>query len=148
MVWDVEGYQTLTELGHGSAGTLVSARDSLTGAIVAVRFLAADMTDSPYFMAGLRREVSLLDVVEHPNLGLVYELVERAGRAALVTQLVDGPSLRTILTQGGSLPPEAVLYVAAELLTGLAEVHARGIVHRAIKPEAILVDRAGVIKLV
>jgi serine/threonine protein kinase/chitodextrinase len=148
MKWDVEGYQTLAELGNGSAGTVVSARDKLTAAIVAIRYLSQELSDSPYFMAGLRREVSLLDVVEHANLGLVYELVEQGGRAALVTQLVDGPSLRTILAHGGALPPEAALYVTAELLAGLVEVHARGIVHRAIKPEAVLVDPSGVVKLV
>jgi serine/threonine protein kinase/chitodextrinase len=147
-MWEIDGYGAGPALGHGSAGTIVSARDALTGADVAIRYLARELSTSPGFMAGFRTDMARLEVIEQANVALVYELIEKDNQAALVTELIDGPSLGALLRRGGPLPPDAAVYAMAGILTGLAAVHDRGIVHGAVGPESVLVDPNGVVKVV
>jgi serine/threonine-protein kinase len=138
----------LARIGHGSTGVVLTARDATTGAVVAIKLLARELCESDEFLVRYRGEVAMLDLIEHPNIAHVYELVERRGLVALVTELVPGPSLRLVLGQLGRLEPEASLYVAAAILVGLAEVHHRGIQHRAVKPESFLATADGGVKMV
>jgi serine/threonine-protein kinase len=138
----------LARIGHGSTGVVLTARDATTGAVVAIKLLARELCESDDFLVRYRGEVAMLDLIEHPNIAHVYELVERRGVVALVTELVPGPSLRLVLGQLGRLEPEAALYVAAVILVGLAEVHHRGILHRAVKPESFLATKDGGLKMV
>jgi len=148
VVWALEGYEPLALVGHGSTGVVVSARDSATGAIVAIRYLAREVCESPDFLVRYRGEVAMLGLIEHPQVANVYELVERGGTAAVVTELIDGVSLRRILDKTGPLEPKAALYVVKGALLGLQEVHSRGIVHLAMKPENVLIDADGNVKIV
>jgi chitodextrinase len=115
---------------------------------VAVRRLALDLCDSPAFLVRYRGEIAMLGLVEHPQLAGVYQLLENGGGVALITEFVDGVSLRALLDQAGPLDTEAALYVAKGVLLGLREVHARGIVHRALRPENVLIDSTGTVKVV
>jgi chitodextrinase len=148
MVWTVEGFEPLAELGRGSTGVVLQARDTVTGTVVAVRRLALDLCDSPAFLVRYRGEIAMLGLVEHPQLAGVYQLLENGGGVALITEFVDGVSLRALLDQAGPLDTEAALYVAKGVLLGLREVHARGIVHRALRPENVLIDSTGTVKVV
>jgi chitodextrinase/serine/threonine protein kinase len=147
-MWEIDGYGVGPELGHGSAGTLVTARDMLTGAAVAIRYLAPELSSSPGFMAGFRTDMARLEVIEQANVALVYELIEQNGQAALVTELIDGLSLGALLRRGGPLPPQAAVYAVVGALTGLAAVHDRGVLHRAVGPQSVLIDPTGVVKVV
>jgi serine/threonine-protein kinase len=144
----VEGLEPLAELGRGSTGVVLQARDTVTGTVVAVRRLALDLCDSPAFLVRYRGEVAVLGLVDHPQLAGVYELVENGGGVALITEYVDGVSLRALLDHSGPLETEAALYVAKGVLLGLREVHARDIVHRALRPENVLIDSTGTVKVV
>ena len=147
-MWAVEGYEPLAELGRGSTGLVTRARDSATGTVVAVRRLAIDLCDSPAFLVRYRGEVAILGLIEHPQVAGVYELVERDGAVDVVTEFVDGVSLRDLLDRTGPLEPEAALYVVKGVLLGLREVHACTIVHRALRPENVLIDSAATVKIV
>ena len=148
MVWAIEGYELLAEVGQGQTGLVVSARDAATGATVAIRYLTQDVFASPGFIVRYRGEVAMLGLIEHPNVANIYELVELGDEAAaVVTEQVEGVSLREILTSTGPLEPQAALYVVQSALLGLAEVHGNSIVHRVIKPENLLIDAAGTVKV-
>ncbi len=148
IVWAIEGYEPLAEIGRGSTGLVIIARDSITGAAVAIKYLTKELCESPDFLVRYRGEVAMLGLIEHPQVANVYELVERGGAAAVVTELVDGVSLRRLLEQTGALEPQAALYVVKGVLLGLGEVHGSGIVHGALKPENVLIDTDGNIKIV
>jgi chitodextrinase len=135
-------------MGRGSTGVVLQARDTATGTVVAIRRLALDLCDSSAFLIRYRGEVAMLGLVEHPQLAGIYELVENGGGIALITEFVDGVSLRAVLDHAGPLEAEAALYVAKGVLLGLREVHTRGIVHRALRPENVLIDSAGTVKVV
>src|SRR6185312_8710149 len=132
------------ELGRDAAGTTVLARDEATGTDVAIRFLSTALCASPEFMWRFRADVAQLEVIEAANAAQVYELIERDGQVALVTQLIQGPSLREVLRRG-TLPPDAALYVMAGVLNGLAAVHSRDVLHRALRADTVLVDPHGTI---
>ena len=145
--WELDGYVVGPELGRDAAGTIVMARDVPTGTDVAIRFLSAALCASTEFMWRFRADVVQLEAIEAANVAEVYELIERDGQVAVVTELVDGLSLRDVLRRG-VLPPDAALYVMAGVLTGLAAVHSRDVLHRALSAETVLVEPNGVIKLV
>jgi chitodextrinase len=147
VVWELDGYAAGPALGRDAAGTTVLARDEATGTEVAIRFLSAALCASPEFMWRFRADVVQLEVIEAPNTAQVYELIERDGQVALVTQLIQGPSLREVLRRG-TLPPDAALYVMAGVLNGLAALHSRDILHRALRADTVLVDPHGTIKLI
>ena len=141
--WAVPGLTELRTLGSGGFGTVVAARDEASGNLVAVKYLRADLLADVEFEAMFRGEAETLASVQDPNVVRLYEYVEGAGGAAIVMELVDGVSLREILSNQGKTSPEAALVVLQGSLLGLAAAHARGVVHRDYKPENVLVNGDG-----
>jgi serine/threonine protein kinase/chitodextrinase len=148
MGWAVDGYEPVAELGRGEAGLVLRARETATGADVAIRYLPRSLHRAPPFMDRYRREVEALRLIDHPNLAAVYGLVERREAATVVTGFVDGVSLRELLRHTGPLAPTAALYVIYSVQLALVELHDRGIVHRALRPENIILDAGGTAKVV
>jgi eukaryotic-like serine/threonine-protein kinase len=145
--WRVPGYTELRELGSGGFGRVALARHNASGALVAVKYLRADLLGDPVFAEMFRGEATALASVEDPNVVRFYEYVEYRSVAAIVMELVDGVSLREILAAQGATSAEAALVVLQGSLLGLAAAHQRGVVHRDYKPENVLVDGGGASKL-
>jgi serine/threonine protein kinase/chitodextrinase len=148
MGWAVDGYEPVAEVGRGETGLVLRARETATGADVAIRYLPRSLHRAPAFMDRYRREVEALRLIDHPNVAAVYGLVERREAATVVTEFVDGVSLRELLRHTGPLAPTAALYVIYSVQLALVEMHDRGIVHRALRPENILIDAGGTAKVV
>ncbi|MGI5126060.1 protein kinase domain-containing protein [Pseudonocardia sp. CA-107938] len=145
--WEVPGCSTVRELGSGAAGTVVLARHHATGRQVAIKYLADHLFDDAEFRTQFRREAQLLGAVDAPTVVQLYEYVESAAGAAIVMELVDGVSLRTVLDQQGPTAPEPALVVLKGALCGLGAAHAAGVVHRDVKPANVLVTADGISKL-
>lgn len=150
--WVVPGYTEVRELGHGPAGRVVLAWHDLTGTPVAVRYLHDDLRRrllaEHELLDTFRAESLRLSEIDSPHLVRHHEYVESADGIAVVTELVDGVSLRAILDQGGPLDPVAAAVVLRDSLLGLAAAHARGVPHRDQRSERVLVDSEGRAKLV
>ncbi|MDL2078978.1 serine/threonine-protein kinase [Streptomyces sp. GXMU-J15] len=146
--WEVPGYTESTELGAGASGRVVLAVHEETGVAVAVKYLSESLRTRPGFVHGFREEARLLAGLESPYVTGLYEYVESPQGAAIVMELVDGVSLRTLLSRNGPLEPEAALVILKGSLLGLADAHAVGVVHRDYKPENVLVVPDGSSKLV
>jgi len=145
--WSAPGYTELSMLGSGGFGAVVLARHEESGSLVAVKYLRPELLDDPGFAAMFRDEARVLASIDDPNVVRLYEYFESPWGAAIVMELVDGVSLRDILSRQGGTSPEAALVVLQGSLLGLAAAHARGVVHRDYKPANVLVDGAGVSKL-
>jgi hypothetical protein len=145
--WKVPGYTELKMLGSGGFGQVVMARHDVTGNLVAIKYLRRELLDDPEFAAMFRAEARALASLSDPNVVRLYEYAESPAGAAIVMELIDGVSLREILTRQGKTSAEAALVVLQGSLLGLAAAHARQVVHRDYKPENVLVDGAGVSKL-
>ncbi|MFJ3284211.1 serine/threonine-protein kinase [Streptomyces sp. NPDC086669] len=146
--WEVPGYTGSLELGSGASGRVVLAVHEETGVPVAVKYLSESLRTRPGFVHDFRAEARLLGGLESPYVTGLYEYVESPQGAAIVMELVDGVSLRSLLTREGPLTPEAALVVLKGSLLGLADAHGVGVVHRDYKPENVLVLPDGTSKLV
>ena len=145
--WTIPGYTGLQALGSGGFGDVVLASHDESGILVAVKYLRDELLADPGFAAMFRDEAAVLASLDDPNVVQLYEYIESPAGAAIVMELIDGVSVREILSHQGATTAEAALVVLQGSLLGLAAAHARGVVHRAYKPENVLVNGEGVSKL-
>jgi hypothetical protein len=141
-------YEIQGTLGQGATGTVYLAIQRDLGRQVAIKELSPALAADPVFLERFRAEAQVMARLENPNVVKVFELVEEAGRAYLVTEYVRGASLRRVMNQAGRLTPEQALGVAKGGLYGLGYAHSVGVVHRDVKPENVIADEQGVSKLV
>ncbi|MFC8663923.1 serine/threonine-protein kinase [Streptomyces sp. NPDC057199] len=146
--WAVPGYTESLELGSGASGRVVLAVHEGTGIAVAVKYLSESLYTRPGFVRDFRAEARLLADLNSPYVTGLYEYVESPDGAAIVMELVDGVSLRSLLATQSPLEPEAALVILKGSLLGLADAHRLGVVHRDYKPENVLVSSDGASKLV
>jgi serine/threonine protein kinase len=145
--WTAPGYTELKVLGSGGFGEVVLARHDISGIQVAIKYLRRSLLDEPGFADMFRAEARVLASLQDRNVVRLYEYIEGPAGAAIVMELVDGVSLRGILSRQGRTSAEAALVVLQGSLMGLAAAHQRGVVHRDYKPENVLVGGDGVSKL-
>jgi eukaryotic-like serine/threonine-protein kinase len=145
--WDIPGYTELKALGSGAFGDVVLARHDASGTLVAIKYLRRDLLGDPESAVMFRSEAAVLASLDDPNVVRLYEYLESPSGAAIVMELVNGVSLRDILTYQGATTPEAALVVLEGSLLGLAAAHRRGVVHRDYKPENVLINGDGASKL-
>ncbi|MFC7716098.1 serine/threonine-protein kinase [Nonomuraea recticatena] len=143
----VPGYREVRQLGAGRTGRVFLATYQSTGAYVAIKYLNATLRRDEEFMSRYGAETPGLVEIDDPNVVRFYEYVETPTRTAVVMELVDGVSLRAILSEHRRTSPEAALVVLKGTLLGLAAAHERGIAHRDVKPENVLVQADGTSKL-
>ncbi|WP_162795152.1 serine/threonine-protein kinase, partial [Nonomuraea lactucae] len=143
----VPGYREVRQLGAGHTGRVFLATYQATGAYVAIKYLNATLRRDAEFMERFRVDAPALVEIDDPNVVRLYEYVETPTRAAVVMELVDGVSLRTLLAEHGRTSPEAALAALKGTLLALAAGHEKGVPHRDVKPENVLVQADGTTKL-
>ena len=137
-------YRLERELGQGGMGRVLAARDEKLGRRVAVKVVTA--AHDPARVQRFEQEARTAGSLEHPNVLAVYDLGEHAGVPFLVTELLAGHTLRTLI-EGPRLPPAQVQGLFLQLAGGLAAAHARGVVHRDLKPENLFLTDDGRLKI-
>ena len=142
-----EGYQVLEELGSGAVSSVYKAAQEPLGRIVAIKVLKATIHPTSPFAAQLEREARMLSDLSHPNIALLHDFVKTDETMYLVLEYVDGWSLATVLSKAPRLAPEIVAAIGAEIAAGLAHAHARGIVHRDVKPANVMISKRGELKI-
>jgi hypothetical protein len=131
-------YDILALVGAGGMGEVYRARDARLGRDVAVKVLPADVSADSDRLRRFEHEARAAAALNHPNILAVYDIGSSAQSTYIVTELLEGQTLRDLLT-GERLPVSRAVDLAAQIASGLAAAHGRGIVHRDIKPENIFV---------
>ncbi|HEY1332785.1 MAG TPA: serine/threonine-protein kinase, partial [Myxococcaceae bacterium] len=139
-------YEIIEVLGAGGMGEVYRARDTRIGRDVAVKMISGALGADRQILERFEREARLAGSLNHPNVVALYDLGSHEGAPFLVTELLRGSTLREKLDHG-RLPLAEALDVAAQLATGLAAAHERGIAHRDLKPENVFLTRDGRAKL-
>jgi len=139
-------YDILDKLGEGGMGEVWRARDRRLQRIVALKILPRDVAADPARRARFEQEARALGALNHPNIVAIYDLGEDDGRAYLVSELVEGETLRAMLDRG-PLSLRKALDIATQMADGIAAAHALGIVHRDLKPENVMITHTGQAKL-
>jgi serine/threonine protein kinase len=139
-------YEIVAPLGAGGMGEVYLALDSRLGREVALKVLPGELSGDPDRLRRFEQEARAASALNHPNILVLYDLGTADGTPYLVTELLDGASLRTKL-ESGAPPLRKALDWARQVAEGLAAAHARGIVHRDLKPENVFVNADGRIKI-
>jgi len=139
-------YEVVALIGAGGMGEVYKARDTRLGRDVAIKVLPAQVAADPDRLRRFEQEARAVAALDHPNILAIHDIGSHEGAPYIVTELLEGESLREKLT-GSPLPPRKVLGVAIQVASGLAAAHEKGIVHRDLKPENIFVTRDGQAKI-
>jgi hypothetical protein len=139
-------YEVVAPLGRGGMGEVYRGRDTRLGRDVAIKVLAASASHDPLALGRFRQEAQAASALNHPNIVTVYDVGTAGELPFLVTELLEGETLRHAMERR-ALTPERVLSLAAQAAAGLAAAHDKGIVHRDIKPENLFVTSSGVLKI-
>jgi len=141
-------YQLGDPFGRDGMATLYRARDMQTGRIVAIKVLRDEYSIDPKFVTRFQREAKAQSALHHPNVVQVYDYVQANGKYCIVMDLVEGTDLRRHLrSRPGVLDVDRAIIIAHSVALGLGVAHQRGIVHRSVIPQNILIGRDGSIKL-
>jgi serine/threonine-protein kinase len=142
-------FRVLRRLGEGGMGTVFLGYDERNGRHVALKVLADQLANNPTYVARFHREARSGARFDHPNVVqfLTAGHDPENNKHYLVMEFVDGPSARALLTSRGKLAVGDAVHIALDILNALEHIHARDFVHRDIKPDNILLTRAGVAKL-
>jgi eukaryotic-like serine/threonine-protein kinase len=131
-------YRILGKLGAGGMGEVYRARDELLDRDVAVKVLPSSSFDDPTARARLVREARAAAALNHPNICTVYEVGEAEGQAYIAMELIEGQTLSAMLI-AGPLPPAQVVHYGRQLADALTHAHERGVVHRDLKSNNVIV---------
>jgi serine/threonine-protein kinase len=131
-------FRILAKLGQGGMGVVYKANDEALGRVVALKVLPPDYVSDETRKKRLLQEARLAAAVTHANVAAVYEVGEEAGRVFVAMEYVEGHSLRHRLG-AGALATSDALRIARGIARGLAKAHEKGVVHRDLKPDNVMV---------
>ncbi len=139
-------YEILAPLGAGGMGEVYRARDTRLGRDVAIKVLPAALARDADRLRRFEAEARAVAALNHPNILSIHDIGTHDGAPYLVSECLEGQSLRTELS-GGALPLRRVVEYGIEIAQGLAAAHDKGIIHRDLKPENIFVTRDARVKI-
>jgi len=139
-------YEIAALIGRGAMGEVYRAHDRRIGRDVAVKILPEAFGSDPERLRRFDQEARAAGSLNHPNVVAIFDVGAHDGAPFVVSELLEGDTLRARL-KGGALPPRKALEYSVQIARGLAAAHAKGIVHRDLKPENLFVTRDGHVKI-
>ena len=140
-------YRVVRVVGRGGMGAVYRVHDLELDRDVALKIIRPDITDNPTTLERFKREIMLSSKVTHKNVLRVYDLGEADGLRFVTMQFVEGEDLAHLIRREGKLPLARIVDVFNQTCRGLAAAHEQGVVHRDLKPQNIMLDRAGTVFL-
>ena len=139
-------YEILELIARGGMGEVYRAIDSRLGRQVAIKVLPTHLADNDESLRRFRREARAVAALSHPNIVAVFDIGTQADTPYVVTELLDGTTLRK-RTLDGKMSIDETLHILTEIADGLAAAHAKGIIHRDLKPENVFLTSSGGVKI-
>jgi eukaryotic-like serine/threonine-protein kinase len=139
-------YRIIAPIGAGGMGVVYRASDTRLGREVAVKVLSPHLTDDLDATKRFEQEARAAGRLNHPNILAIYDIGTEGDSRYIVSELLEGESLRSRL-RAGTLHPRKATDYAQQIARGLAAAHERGIIHRDLKPENLFITRDGLVKI-
>src|SRR5437016_900390 len=136
-------YRIIALLGCGGMGEVYRATDLTLGQSVALKFLPAEAARNERLLERFHGEVRVARQVSHPNVCRVYDIGEVEGMPFISMEYVDGEDLASLLLRIGRLPAGKAMETARKICAGLSAAHDRGVIHRDLKPQNIMMNKRG-----
>ncbi len=140
-------YLILDRLGEGGMGVVFKARHRLLDRVVALKILPPSFARKAELVARFRREMQAAARLSHPNIVAVSDADEDRGVYFLAMEFIDGRDLDRLVRERGTLSVEQALEYTIQAARGLEAAHARGIIHRDIKPGNLMLDASGIVRV-
>jgi serine/threonine-protein kinase len=142
-------YRVVEEVARRAEGVVYKARDPIIDRLVLVKTIEVGLSSAEYegWRRRVDRELKSAGRLNHPNIVTIYDVGTQGDIAYLATEYLDGRTLRDLLDAGVTLLPGRAADIAAQVADGLAFIHQRGIVHRDIKPDNLMLLRGGGVKI-
>ncbi|MBT2756061.1 Stk1 family PASTA domain-containing Ser/Thr kinase [Mesobacillus foraminis] len=140
-------YKILDMIGGGGMANVYLAHDMILDRDVAVKMLRLDFANDEEFIRRFHREAQSATSLAHPNIVSIYDVGEEDGLYYIVMEYVDGPTLKQYIQQNAPVPVEKTLDIMGQLTSAISNAHHNHIIHRDIKPQNILIDPEGNVKI-
>jgi serine/threonine protein kinase len=143
----VRGYEIERELGRGGMGSVYLARQLSLDRPVALKIMSKRWATDPVFVARFTREAYAAAQLSHPNIVQIHDIGEVDGTRFFSMEYVRGQSLADLVRSRGKLDPETAVGYILQAARGLKHAHDRGMIHRDVKPDNLLLDDSGLVKV-
>lgn len=140
-------YRIISRLGQGGMARVFLAQDESLHRQVAVKVLADRHSDDPHFIERFQREARAAARLNHPNIVQVYDQSQTEGMSYIVQEYVEGETLKDLIRRESPIEPRRAITIALQILAALRVAHQQGVIHRDVKPQNILVQPDGKIKV-
>ena len=139
-------YRITGKLGIGGMGVVYEAEDTRLPRKVALKFLPDELADDPDALRRFRREAETIATLTHSHICTIYDIDEHDGRVFIAMECLDGVNLKTYMSRN-TLTTARIAELALQIAGALGSAHAKGIVHRDIKPGNLMVSETGTVKV-
>ena len=145
--FEVPGYQILERIGKGSMGLVFKAKQASVNRVVAVKVLLDALAENKEFIKRFRREAEIAAKLSHNNIVGVIDAGEVSGHHYFVMEFVEGETIKDMLERGKVFDEKVALKIVIAVAEALAHAHSRGLIHRDVKPENVILTKDGNVKL-
>ncbi|HTO92820.1 MAG TPA: protein kinase [Bacteroidota bacterium] len=144
-------YEILELLGEGGMGVVYKARDTRLGRLVALKILPPVPASSPESVARFEQEAKTISALNHPHIATLHDAGESGGKRFLVLELIPGGTLdaklRSLRAERKQIPLDDVISIGRQVSEALEHAHARGVIHRDVKPGNVMIAEGGAVKV-
>ena len=142
-----ERYEIIKTIGEGGMANVYLANDTILERKVAIKVLRGDLSNDEKFIRRFKREALSVSNLSHPNIVEVYDVGEEEGNYYIVMEYIEGKTLKQLLQKRGALTLTEVIDIMSQLTDGLSHAHEAYIIHRDIKPQNIMIEDNGLVKI-
>lgn len=140
-------YEIEDKIGQGGMSYVYRAQDKKLGRVVAIKVLKEEFSEDEEFIRKFKNEAKAAAKLAHPNIVGAYDVVDEGELHYIVMELVEGITLKNYIARKGSLSNKETIGIALQAAEGIGEAHKKGIVHRDIKPQNMIISKDGKVKV-
>ena len=140
-------YELVAQQGSGGMSVIYRALDRMLGRMVAIKILRPNLTKDPAFLEKFQQEARSVAMMSHPNIVTVHDVGSDGATHYIVMEMIEGDDLKKLIKMQGALPFDKALDYGIQICAGLGFAHRSQLVHADVKPQNILINREGVLKV-
>ena len=140
-------YELVAQQGSGGMSVIYRALDRMLGRMVAIKILRPNLTKDPAFLEKFQQEARSVAIMSHPNIVTVHDVGNDGSTYYIVMEMIEGNDLKKLIKTRGALPFDKALEYGIQICAGLGFAHRSKLVHADVKPQNILINQEGVLKV-